>query len=215
MSNIKNVAARADDFFFERLEQEALHVRLREAVDDRHPVNFFVVLRFHVEAGEVLEDRRADLDAITVRERLLADDLIVVHVGAVRRVVVDGPPDRVALFEVAVLARDRVAFEDDLILAAATHTAARAVEDEPFAEECGLFRIDHDQAVVSLRLVRAVGLRHDRGYASLLVGVSHQEACRLSPKVVAFCEAKRAVSLASQDIRNEWGSANAARLPRP
>ena len=45
---VARVAARADDLLLERLEQVALHVRLRETIDDGHPVDFFVVLRLDV-----------------------------------------------------------------------------------------------------------------------------------------------------------------------
>ena len=74
MSNIKKrelalVAARADDLALEGLEQVALVVDLRETIDDGHPVDLFVVLRLDVGAGEELEDGRADLDAVAVRER--------------------------------------------------------------------------------------------------------------------------------------------------
>ena len=65
---IARVAARADDLLLERLEQVALHVRLRETIDDGHPVDLFVVLRLDVLPGEELEDGRADLDAVAVRQ---------------------------------------------------------------------------------------------------------------------------------------------------
>ena len=67
LKELARVPPRANDFLLHRLEQVALHVRLREAVDDRHPINFFVVLRLDVGAGEVLEDRGTHLDAVSVR----------------------------------------------------------------------------------------------------------------------------------------------------
>ena len=161
MSNIRNdkiarVAARADDLFLERLEQVALHVRLRETVDDRHPVDFFVVLRFDVLAGEVLEDRRADLDAVAVRRACA-------RARSARRCTYvplvepssTAPPVAAALLEVGVPARDRVAFEDDVVFAAATDADAGCVEDEALAEERRLLRVDDDEAVIALRAVVA------------------------------------------------------------
>ena len=56
---IAHVPARADDLLLHRLEEVALHVRLGETIDDGHPVDFLVVLRFHVLPGQIFEDGRA------------------------------------------------------------------------------------------------------------------------------------------------------------
>ena len=66
------MATGADHLLLEGLQQVALHVRLRETIDDGHPVDFFVVLRLDVLPGEVLEDRRTDLHAVTVRQGVFA-----------------------------------------------------------------------------------------------------------------------------------------------
>src|SRR5580700_10666987 len=174
--------ARADDLLLECLEQIALHVRLRETVDDGHPVDLFVVLRLHVLSGEILEDGRPHLDPIAVRERLLASDLLVVDVGTVGRTVVHGEPDRGALLEVRVAARHRIAVENDVILGTTSHAHGARVEHEPLAEQRWLFGVDHDEAVPPLRAAfTRDGCLHDGGDACFLF--RFRQAC---PSVAPF-----------------------------
>src|SRR5580658_2334826 len=122
------MTAGAHDLFVESLEQVALHVHLREAIDDGHSVDFFVILRFDVLSREKLEDRRPNLDAVAVAEPGLAHDLFVVDVGPVRRAVVDAPPGAAALVEMRVPSRNAVALEHNLILRAASYADGAAVE---------------------------------------------------------------------------------------
>ena len=84
-------------------------------------------------------------------EARLAHDLLVVHVGAVGRAVVDAPPGAAPLLEVRVAPRHAVALEDDVVLGAAADADGARVEDEAPPEERRLLRVDDHQAVVSLR----------------------------------------------------------------
>src|SRR5262249_53859749 len=124
---ISHVPARANDLLFEGLEQVALHMRLRETVDDGHPIDFFVVLRLDVGAREVLEDRRSDLDTITIGQPELAADLFVIYVSTVGGAVVDRPPDTAPLLEMRMTARHAVAFEHDVVLSPTAHTKRREI----------------------------------------------------------------------------------------
>ena len=54
------VPGRAGQFAVQEFDQVALVVDLREAVDDRQAVDFFVVLGLDVAAGEEAEDAVAD-----------------------------------------------------------------------------------------------------------------------------------------------------------
>src|SRR5262249_26128952 len=108
-TELAGMSPRAENLAFERLVEVTLVMDLRETIDDGHPVDLFVVLALDVGAGEVLEDGGAELHAIAVRQSDLTSNLLVVHVRAVRRSVVDDEPAFASLFEMRVTARDRVA----------------------------------------------------------------------------------------------------------
>ena len=59
---------RSGQLAVEELEQVALVVDLREAVDDRQPVDLLVVLRLDVAAGEEAVDAVADPQIVAVGE---------------------------------------------------------------------------------------------------------------------------------------------------
>ena len=164
-AEVAHVAPRAHELLVERLEQVALHVHLRETIDDGHPVNLFVVLRFHVLPGEELEDGRADLDAVAVAEVRFAHDLLVVDVRAVGRAVVDAPPGAAPLLEVRVPARDAVALEHDVVLGAAADADRARVEHEAPPEQGRLLRVDDHEAVVALGAAVAPA----RGFCTMAV----------------------------------------------
>ena len=151
---------------------------LRETIDDGHPVNLFVVLALDVGAGQELEDGRAELDAIAVGKRHLPRHLLVVDVGAVGRAVVDHEPALAALLEVSVPSRNRIAVENDVIVGAAADARGAVLEHEAFAEERGLLRVDHDQAVVLFRRQRtaARGIERRRLPSSSLLNRSRKAA---------------------------------------
>ena len=141
------MAAALHHLLVERLEEEALHVHLGETIDDGHPVDFFVVLGLDVLPRQVLEDRGTDLDAVAVAEPGFALDLLVVHVRAVRRAVVDAPPRAAPLLEVSVPARETLSPSEHraglwFSSAPLPMRIGAAVEDEPPPEQGRLLRVD-------------------------------------------------------------------------
>ena len=141
------VSSTANEFSFERFVQVTLVVDLGETIDDGHPINFFVVLRFDVGAREILEDRRANLHAIAVFQDNLARDLFVVAVGAVGAAIIDDDPRITLLSELRMSTRNAVAIEDDLVVATATNACRAMVQNEPFAQERRLFGVNDDEAI--------------------------------------------------------------------
>src|SRR5581483_2613705 len=125
--------------------------------------------------AQELEDRGSDLDAVAVAEARLAHDLLVVHVRAVGRSVVDAPPRLAAILEVRVPARNAVAFEDDVVFRSTPDADGTGVQHEAPPEEARLLRVDDYQAVVALRnaLPVAEGLLHDGCDSSFLLGLAH------------------------------------------
>ena len=174
------VALAADDLAFECFVEVALVVDLRETIDDGHPVDFFVVLSFDVRAGEVLENRRANLDTVAIFQDNLARDLLVVAVGAVGAPIIDEHPCVTLLLELRVSARNAVAVQDDLVVTASTNTRWAGVEREAFAQERGLFRVDDDETIgrgLCPRVAGGQGL-HDLRNASLFFEVVHACSAR-------------------------------------
>jgi hypothetical protein len=104
----------------------------------------------------------------------LAIDLLVVHVRAVGRAIVDDYPTIAVLLEVSVATRYRVAIEDDVVVGAATDAHGAVLEHEPLAEQGRFFRVDHDEAIVLLPGQRAAAWRlNDRRNPRLLFGFGH------------------------------------------
>src|SRR5439155_20397694 len=62
------VPGRSGQLAVDELEQVALVVDLRQAVDDRQPINLFVILRFDVAAREEAVNAVADAEVVAVRE---------------------------------------------------------------------------------------------------------------------------------------------------
>src|SRR5262249_45207133 len=84
------VALGAGHFAVEELEQVALVMDLREAVDDREAIDLLVVLRLDVTAGKVAVNAVADAEIVAVLQEAGALGLAVVDKGAVgARLVLD------------------------------------------------------------------------------------------------------------------------------
>src|SRR5690606_9022653 len=107
----------------------------------------FVVLGFRVGSREELQDRRAHLDAIPVRQGVGDRDLLLVDVRPVGAVVVDDEPLEPLAIEVRVAARYAVALEDDVVVRSPPHADRALLQDETFAQQRGLRRVDHDEAI--------------------------------------------------------------------
>ena len=99
---------RARQLAVEELEKIALVVDLREAVHDRHAIDFLVVLRLRVSAGEVLEDGRPNLDTVVGPQLRLFRNLRFVDVRPIRGSVVHGVPATAPRFEEGVSTRNGV-----------------------------------------------------------------------------------------------------------
>jgi len=78
-----SVSLGSSDLALQKLEQKALVVDLGEPVDDREPIDFFVVEALDVAAAEELEDRTADFHVIATAKRQLLNHLGVVEIGAI------------------------------------------------------------------------------------------------------------------------------------
>jgi hypothetical protein len=128
------------------LDEVPLVVDLRRAIHDAGPVDLLVAPRLDVRAGEKLEDRHPDLDAVAVLQGLLSGDPLVVVVGAVAAAEVLDEPRLPCLLEAGVVARDRIPFEPDVAVAASADRDRGMIEVEALAEVHAVIGVDGDQA---------------------------------------------------------------------
>src|SRR5688572_23252888 len=154
------VAAGAHDVAFESFLQVALVVDLRQAIDDGHTVDLFVVLGFCIGAGQELQDGRAHLDAVAVLQRLFAGYLLFVDVGTVGAALVDDVPACRAPLEMGVSAADAVAFQDDVVVRSTPDAHGCGLQDEALTEQCPFGRVDDDEAVRARTFARLGGGHH-------------------------------------------------------
>src|SRR5690606_5244136 len=108
------VTTRPAQLALEGLHEVAAVVDLREAIDRAEPESLFVIGALDVLAGEKLEDRATDLHEVAIVQIGLVD-LVVVDVGAVRRLVVAEAHALVVDDEPGVLAGNSVLAQADVV----------------------------------------------------------------------------------------------------
>lgn len=114
------VAGATGDLALEKIHKIALVVDLRQAVDDGHAINLFMVETFDIATTDELENGTADLDQIAVVEGGLTRDVGVVDEGAVGRAQILDVGNVAELEDAGMTAGDIVELQDDLVFRIAT-----------------------------------------------------------------------------------------------
>jgi hypothetical protein len=124
------VARAARDLALEELEEVALVVGAGQGVHDRHLVDLFVVARLDAGARQELEDRRADLQEVSVAQ-YRARHRHVVDVRAVGRLQVLDRPGIAVAKHARVAPRHRIAIDLDVAIRAAPEHDLVALQRKP------------------------------------------------------------------------------------
>ena len=139
------MAACPHELSLEGLVEVPAVVHLGEAVGDGELEDLFEVRALGVCAREILEDRRTDLDAVTVGEHRFFLELTFVVQRAVSRTDVHHEPTHRPLFLLGVTPRHRVVFQNHVVVRHATDGRGALLELAALPAQPFVFGVDHDQ----------------------------------------------------------------------
>ena len=160
------VPRRASQLPIQELQQIAFIVRFRQGVNNRQAINFLVVFRFQVAAGQEAIDAVAHPQIVAVLQAIHGH-LLVVDEGAVGALQIDGVIAVGAGLNPGMAARHGVIVDVDVGLGAPADDQGLVAEGitGPHARPG---RIDEDQTGVAVRRLRRITHYTDPGFAGLV-----------------------------------------------